>query len=81
MPVTSSTGGAVPARIRQDRTYYLYPVVIATVLLGIITRFAVPHVAVALTPLGTAFVNLIKMMISSIIICTDVPDPVDAASP
>lgn len=46
-------------------------------LLGIITRFAVPHVAVELTSLDTAFVNLIKMVISSIIICTDVPNPHD----
>ncbi|MGH3767138.1 MAG: cation:dicarboxylate symporter family transporter [Pseudonocardiaceae bacterium] len=48
----------------------MYLAVIAAVLLGIIVGFAAPHFAVELKPLGTAFVNLIKMMISPIIFCT-----------
>jgi aerobic C4-dicarboxylate transport protein len=40
------------------------------VLLGAIVGFAAPGVAVGLKPLGAAFVNLIKMMISPIIFCT-----------
>ncbi|MEV0264507.1 cation:dicarboxylase symporter family transporter [Streptomyces sp. NPDC050617] len=44
--------------------------VIAAVLLGILVGFTAPGVAVELKPLGTGFVNLIKMMISPIIFCT-----------
>ncbi|MCB5180442.1 cation:dicarboxylate symporter family transporter [Streptomyces antimicrobicus] len=55
---------------RRDRTHYLYIAVIAAVLLGIITGFAAPGTAVELKPLGTGFVNLIKMMISPVIFCT-----------
>ncbi|MFE9257427.1 cation:dicarboxylate symporter family transporter [Streptomyces sp. NPDC006879] len=55
---------------QRDRTHYLYLAVIAAVALGIVTGFAAPGVAVELKPLGTGFVNLIKMMISPIIFCT-----------
>ncbi|HVE95423.1 MAG TPA: cation:dicarboxylase symporter family transporter, partial [Pseudonocardiaceae bacterium] len=50
--------------------HYLYFAVIAAVLLGIIVGFTAPGFAAELKPLGTAFVNLIKMMISPIIFCT-----------
>ncbi|WP_181160494.1 cation:dicarboxylate symporter family transporter [Streptomyces solincola] len=55
---------------RRDRTHYLYLAVIAAVVLGIAVGFLAPGVAVELKPLGTGFVNLIKMMISPIIFCT-----------
>ncbi|MFF2654124.1 cation:dicarboxylate symporter family transporter [Streptomyces sp. NPDC058045] len=55
---------------RRDRTHYLYLAVIGAVVLGIIVGFAAPDFAVELKPLGTGFVNLIKMMISPIIFCT-----------
>ncbi|MFF2193817.1 cation:dicarboxylate symporter family transporter [Streptomyces sp. NPDC058157] len=55
---------------RRDRTHYLYLAVIAAVLLGIAVGFAAPGTAVELKPLGTGFVNLIKMMISPVIFCT-----------
>ncbi|WP_079250539.1 cation:dicarboxylate symporter family transporter [Streptomyces amritsarensis] len=55
---------------KRDRTHYLYIAVIAAVLLGIAVGFAAPGVAVELKPLGTGFVNLIKMMISPVIFCT-----------
>ncbi|QIQ02609.1 cation:dicarboxylate symporter family transporter [Streptomyces liangshanensis] len=58
------------AAARRDRTHYLYIAVIAAVALGILVGFAAPGVAVELKPLGTGFVNLIKMMISPIIFCT-----------
>ncbi|MEU8506776.1 cation:dicarboxylase symporter family transporter [Streptomyces brevispora] len=58
------------AAAKRDRTKYLYLAVIVAVGLGIIVGFAAPGVAVELKPLGTAFVNLIKMMISPIIFCT-----------
>ncbi|MEV4193449.1 cation:dicarboxylate symporter family transporter [Streptomyces toxytricini] len=55
---------------RRDKTHYLYIAVIAAVLLGIAVGFAAPGAAVELKPLGTGFVNLIKMMISPVIFCT-----------
>ncbi|MGF3139609.1 cation:dicarboxylate symporter family transporter [Streptomyces diastaticus] len=58
------------AAAKRDRTHYLYIAVIAAVVLGILVGFAAPSPAVELKPLGTGFVNLIKMMISPIIFCT-----------
>ncbi len=55
---------------RRDRTHYLYFAVIVAVLAGIAVGFAAPQLAKSLEPLGTGFVNLIKMMISPIIFCT-----------
>ncbi|URM89551.1 cation:dicarboxylase symporter family transporter [Streptomyces sp. MRC013] len=55
---------------RRERTHYLYLAVIAAVVLGIAVGFAAPDVAKGLKPLGTGFVNLIKMMISPVIFCT-----------
>ncbi|MET9520400.1 cation:dicarboxylase symporter family transporter [Streptomyces sp. NPDC002994] len=63
-------GTAGTAAARRDRTHYLYIAVIVAVVLGIAVGFAAPGVAVELKPLGTGFVNLIKMMISPIIFCT-----------
>ncbi|MBN6055138.1 cation:dicarboxylase symporter family transporter [Nonomuraea sp. RK-328] len=54
----------------RDRTRYLYLAVIAAVLAGIVVGFVWPDVGLALKPLGTGFVALIKMMISPIIFCT-----------
>jgi aerobic C4-dicarboxylate transport protein len=65
------TQEAPPRReTKPDRTKYLYLAVIAAVVLGIIVGFAAPAFAVSLKPLGTGFVNLIRMMISPIIFCT-----------
>lgn len=55
---------------KRDRTHYLYIAVIVAVALGIVVGFAAPELGVALKPIGTAFVALIKMMISPIIFCT-----------
>lgn len=54
----------------RDRTHYLYIAVIAAVLAGVALGFAAPEVARELKPLGTGFVDLIKMMISPVIFCT-----------
>ncbi|MEU3600675.1 cation:dicarboxylase symporter family transporter [Streptomyces sp. NPDC006798] len=54
----------------RDRTHYLYIAVIIAVLAGIAVGFAAPGVAVELKPIGTGFVNLIKMMIAPVIFCT-----------
>lgn len=58
------------ATAKRDRTKYLYLAVIVAVGLGILVGLAAPGVAVELKPIGTGFVNLIKMMISPIIFCT-----------
>ena len=58
---------AAPAR---DRSHQLYIAVIVAVLLGIAVGFLAPSLAVAMKPLGTGFVALIKMLISPIIFCT-----------
>jgi aerobic C4-dicarboxylate transport protein len=55
---------------RRDRTHYLYIAVIVAVVLGIAVGLVFPGFAKELKPLGTGFVNLIKMMISPIIFCT-----------
>ncbi len=59
---------APPAK--RDRTHFLYIAVIVAVVLGVVVGIVAPDVGVALKPVGTGFVNLIKMMISPIIFCT-----------
>jgi len=68
MSATSRT--AAPAPARRDRSHYLYLAVIVAVALGILVGLAAPDLAVQLKPIGTAFVALIKMMISPVIFCT-----------
>ncbi|MEJ3744841.1 cation:dicarboxylase symporter family transporter [Actinomycetes bacterium KLBMP 9797] len=57
-------------RVRRDRTHYLYIAVVIAVAAGILVGLVVPDVAVELRPIGTGFVNLIRMMISPVIFCT-----------
>src|SRR5215218_2311705 len=66
---SSSTAPAAPAA-KRDRTHYLYIAVIVAVAAGIAVGLIAPDFAVELKPIGTGFVNLIKMMISPIIFCT-----------
>ncbi|MFI6513153.1 cation:dicarboxylate symporter family transporter [Streptosporangium sp. NPDC050855] len=54
----------------RDRTHYLYIAVIVAVVAGIAVGLVAPDLAKELKPIGTAFVALIKMMISPIIFCT-----------
>jgi aerobic C4-dicarboxylate transport protein len=61
---------ATSAPPRRDRTHYLYIAVIIAVFAGIVVGLLNPTLGEALKPLGTAFVNLIKMMISPVIFCT-----------
>ncbi|NYI77962.1 cation:dicarboxylate symporter family transporter [Nocardioides panzhihuensis] len=65
--MSTITSGAPP---KKDRTHYLYIAVIAAVCLGIAVGLLFPSFAVQLKPIGTAFVNLIKMMIQPVIFCT-----------
>ncbi|MFF1274562.1 cation:dicarboxylate symporter family transporter [Streptomyces marokkonensis] len=69
MTSTSAPAPAAPAA-KRDRTHYLYIAVIIAVALGIAVGLIAPGFAVELKPIGTGFVNLIKMMISPIIFCT-----------
>jgi aerobic C4-dicarboxylate transport protein len=55
---------------KRDKTRYLYLAVIVAVVLGVAVGLLAPGVGKQLAPLGTGFVNLIKMMISPIIFCT-----------
>jgi len=66
MPATAQTVKSE----KRDRTHYLYIAVIVAVVLGIAVGIIAPDVGKALKPLGTGFVNLIKMMISPVIFCT-----------
>jgi aerobic C4-dicarboxylate transport protein len=68
--VSATTNGPPPPPQRRDRTHYLYIAVIVAVILGIAVGLLAPKVGVALNPLGTGFVALIKMMISPVIFCT-----------
>lgn len=61
--------GSTPRR-RLDKSHYLYIAVIVAVVAGVIVGLASPGTGVALKPLGTGFVDLIKMMISPVIFCT-----------
>ncbi|WP_190130701.1 cation:dicarboxylate symporter family transporter [Streptomyces mashuensis] len=65
-PGREGTGGTG----RRDRTHFLYLAVIAAVVAGVVLGLAAPGVAVEFKPLGTGFVNLIKMMISPVVFCT-----------
>ncbi|AGZ42264.1 putative sodium:dicarboxylate symporter [Actinoplanes friuliensis DSM 7358] len=70
MDSQSSAPPAPASPAKRDRTHYLYLAVIVAVILGIAVGFLVPDFAVELRPIGTGFVNLIKMMISPVIFCT-----------
>ena len=67
---TRTESTATPPPARRDRSHYLYLAVIVAVLLGIAVGLLAPDFAVQLKPIGTAFVALIKMMISPVIFCT-----------
>ena len=56
----------------QPKPFYrqLYVVVFAAMLLGIAFGFLYPDLGVKMKPLGDAFINLVKMLISPIIFCT-----------
>ena len=74
LPGSTSPGPPPSAqRAPRDKTHWLYMAVIVAVLLGIAVGFAFPGkdgLAVQFKPLGTGFVNLIKMIITPIIFCT-----------
>ncbi|QAY58987.1 cation:dicarboxylase symporter family transporter [Microbacterium protaetiae] len=66
---THAAAQTAPVR-KKDRTHWLYISVIVAVVLGAAIGLIFPEVGIALKPLGTAFVALIKMIIAPIIFCT-----------
>ncbi len=54
----------------KNRTHYLYIAVVVAVALGILVGVVAPDFAKELKPLGSGFVDLIRMMIQPIIFCT-----------
>src|SRR4051794_17877703 len=68
-PTAPDPAAATPSA-RRDRTHWLYVAVIVAVVLGIVVGFVAPDFAKQLRPLGTGFVNLVKMMIGPVIFCT-----------
>ena len=66
----NTTDGGTPPPARRDRTHWLYIGVIVAVVAGAVLGLLAPGVGKSLEPLGTGFVNLIKMMISPVIFCT-----------
>ena len=67
---TPVTDNVVDRPVRRDRTHWLYIAVIIAMVAGIAVGIIAPDFGVKLKWLGTAFVDLIKMMISPIIFCT-----------
>jgi aerobic C4-dicarboxylate transport protein len=67
---TSTVQNGGEPRAKRDRTHYLYIAVIVAVVAGIVVGLVAPDLGKALKPLGTGFVELIKMMISPVIFCT-----------
>ena len=48
----------------------LYFQVIVAIAIGVAVGHFLPHVAIAMKPLGDAFIKLVRMMIASVIFCT-----------
>lgn len=70
MADTADSQVAKAPAAKRDRTHYLYIAVIIAVVIGVGVGLLFPDFAKELKPVGTGFVNLIKMMISPIIFCT-----------
>lgn len=71
--LVSSTPDSVvgaPRGSRRDRTHFLYMAVIVAMLAGIAVGAIWPELGKELKPLGSMFVNLIKLMITPIIFAT-----------
>jgi aerobic C4-dicarboxylate transport protein len=73
-PPGSIQGGPPPSvKKPRDKTQYLYMAVLGAMVLGIAFGFVFAGkdgLAVAMKPLGTGFIALIKMIIAPIIFCT-----------
>ena len=70
MASTTRDDDAAAPPVKRDRSHWLYVAVVVAVGLGVLVGLVAPDFAVGLKPIGTAFVALIKMMISPVIFCT-----------
>ncbi|MEW1988865.1 cation:dicarboxylase symporter family transporter [Brevibacterium casei] len=70
MPPENTTPATPTTAKKRDRTHWLYIMVIVAVVSGAAIGLIAPEVGMALKPLGTAFIALIKMIIAPIIFCT-----------
>ena len=69
-PPADITTQEVPRKRKKVSTHWLYIAVIVAVVAGIAVGLIFGKDAAGLAVIGTAFVNLIKMMIGPIIFCT-----------
>jgi len=69
-PPVSRQQDPTAAPASRDRTHWLYISVIVAVVLGAAVGLLSPEAGLALKPIGTGFVSLVKMMISPVIFCT-----------
>src|SRR6476646_8490921 len=69
-PTPPDPQAEVPVKRKKVSTHWLYVAVIVAVVAGIVEDLIFGKQAAGLAVIGTAFVNLIKMMIGPIIFCT-----------
>src|SRR6476646_8331614 len=69
-PTPPDPQAEVPVKRKKVSTHWLYVAVIVAVVAGIVEDLIFGKQAAGLAVIGTAFVNLIKMMIAPIIFCT-----------
>ena len=69
-PTPPDPNAEVPVKRKKVSTHWLYIAVIVAVVAGIAVGLIFGKQAAGLAVIGTAFVNLIKMMIGPIIFCT-----------
>ena len=69
-PTEPGSRDSVPTKRKKISTHWLYVAVIVAVVAGTAVGLIFGKDAAGLAVIGTAFVNLIKMMIGPIIFCT-----------
>ena len=69
-PTPPDPNAEVPVKRKKVSTHWLYIAVIVAVVAGVAVGLIFGKQAAGLAVIGTAFVNLIKMMIGPIIFCT-----------
>lgn len=69
-PETASTENHAPPKQKKDRSHWLYILVIAALILGIVVGLAMGPAAAGFQPLADIFIKLIKMIIAPVIFCT-----------
>jgi aerobic C4-dicarboxylate transport protein len=66
----ATTVKTATAHKKKPLTKQLYFWVLVAIILGILVGHFFPTVGASLEPVGTSFVNLIKMVIAPVIFCT-----------